>query len=94
MCLGAAARVPGLAEEAYVLDVDIRLDPSIVGQSKGRSIVRPHLHGAETTHEPAELRAVVQAWNERSLRLSYRLGFGQQDVTRSDRRARLWTMSS
>jgi len=75
VCLGAEARIPGLAEEVHVLDVGIGLDPAIVGQGKGRSIVRPVLEWAETTHEAAELRAVVQAWNERSLRLCYGLGF-------------------
>jgi ribosomal-protein-alanine N-acetyltransferase len=39
VCLGAEARVPGLAEDADVLDVGIGLDPAIVGQGKGRSIV-------------------------------------------------------
>jgi RimJ/RimL family protein N-acetyltransferase len=75
VCLGAEARVPGLTEEADVLDVGIGLDPAIVGQGKGRSIVGPLLKWAEATHEAAELRVVVQAWNERSLRLWYGLGF-------------------
>jgi RimJ/RimL family protein N-acetyltransferase len=75
VCLGTEARVPGLAEEADVLDVGIGLDPAIVGQGKGRSIVLPVLEWAETTNEASELRAVVQVWNERSLRLCYGLGF-------------------
>ncbi len=75
VCLGAEARVPGLAEDAGVLDVGIGLEPAIVGQGKGRSIVRPVLEWAETTKEASELRAVVQAWNERSLRVCYGLGF-------------------
>jgi ribosomal-protein-alanine N-acetyltransferase len=75
VCLGAEARVPALAEDADVLDVGIGLDPAIVGQGKGRSIVLPVLEWAETTNEVSELRAVVQAWNERSLRLCYGLGF-------------------
>jgi RimJ/RimL family protein N-acetyltransferase len=58
-----------------VLDVGIGLDPAIVGQGKGCSIVRPVLEWAETTNEASELRAVVQAWNERSLRLFYGLAF-------------------
>ena len=56
MCLGAEARVPGLTEEVDVLDVGIGLDPEIVGQGKGRSIVAPVLEWAEATHEAAELR--------------------------------------
>jgi [ribosomal protein S18]-alanine N-acetyltransferase len=75
VCLGHEARVPGLADEADALDVGIGLDPAIIGQGKGRSIVRPVLEWAETTREASELRAVVQAWNERSLRLCYGLGF-------------------
>jgi [ribosomal protein S18]-alanine N-acetyltransferase len=75
VCLGAEARVPGLAEEAGVLDVGIGLDPAIVGQGRGHSIALALLGWIEEYSEASELRAVIQAWNQRSVRLCQGLGF-------------------
>lgn len=74
-CLGAEARVPGLEEEAGVLDVGAGLDPVIVGKGRGAAILSHVLEWVAARTEAGELRAVVQAWNERSLRLCRRLGF-------------------
>jgi ribosomal-protein-alanine N-acetyltransferase len=75
VCLGAEARVPGLAEEAGVLDVGIGLDPAIVGEERGHSIALELLQWIERRSEASELRAVIQAWNQRSVRLCEVLGF-------------------
>jgi ribosomal-protein-alanine N-acetyltransferase len=75
VCLGAEARVPGLAEEPGVLDVGIGLDPAVVGRGRGRSIVGPVLAWIDARSGGAGLRAVVQSWNRRSLRLCEHLGF-------------------
>jgi len=45
VCLGAEARVPGLTEEADVLDVGIGLDPAIVGQGKAARSSAPYCTG-------------------------------------------------
>lgn len=74
-CLGFDARVQGLGEEPGVLDLGVGLDPAIVGRGSGASIVRPVLEWIEDHCDAVELRAVVQAWNERSLRFCRRLGF-------------------
>lgn len=75
VCVGAEARVPGLGEEPGVADVGFGLDPRIVGRGRGRSLVGPALEWVEDRYGAPELRAVVQAWNERSLRLCRSLGF-------------------
>jgi len=75
VCTGQEARVPGLDAEEGVLDVGIGLDPAIVGRGRGASIVGPALDWVERTSGLSELRAVVQSWNARSLRLCARLGF-------------------
>lgn len=75
VCIGAEARVHGLGEEPGVVDVGVGLDPAVVGHGRGRSIVGPALTWVEERGAGTPLRAVVQAWNRRSLRLFERLGF-------------------
>ncbi len=81
-CLGDDARVPGLPEADGVLDVGVGMRPDLVGQGRGPEFAATvidfaHARGA------TRLRAVVQDWNIRSLRLVERLGFvrvGTHDV--------------
>ncbi len=78
LCTGADARVRGLDAAPGVLDVGVGLDPSIVGQGRGASILGPVLDTLAATSDESRvsaLRAVVQSWNVRSLRLCARLGF-------------------
>lgn len=75
VCTGADARVRGLTEAPDTLDVGVGLAPSIVGRGLGASILGPVLDSIAARSEASSLRAVVQSWNERSLRLCARLGF-------------------
>ena len=75
-CLGADARVPGLAEADGVLDVGVGLRPDLVGQGLGPAFAEVVLAFAAARGRP-RLRAVVQDWNARSLRLLERLGFAR-----------------
>lgn len=74
-CVGHAARIPGLTEQVGVLDVGLGMDPELVGRGCGEEFGRTVLAFLTTTHPDHQLRAVVQDWNERSLRLTRRLGF-------------------
>jgi [ribosomal protein S18]-alanine N-acetyltransferase len=74
-CLGADASVPGLVEEPRTLDLGVGLDPAIVGQGRGAAIVLPVLDWVAHRSDAHHLRAVVQSWNERSLRFCRALGF-------------------
>jgi len=73
-CLGADARVPGLVEADGVLDVGVGMRPDLVGQGRGADFAGVVLDLAET-RGAERLRAVVQDWNERSLRVFLGLGF-------------------
>ena len=73
-CLGEDARVPGLAEVEGVLDVGVGMRPDLVGQGRGPEFATTVLDFA-ATRGAGRLRAVVQDWNERSLRLVVQLGF-------------------
>jgi ribosomal-protein-alanine N-acetyltransferase len=73
-CLGADARVPGLAGVDGVLDVGVGMRPDLVGQGLGPEFATTVLEFA-ATRGATRLRAVVQDWNSRSLRLVERLGF-------------------
>jgi RimJ/RimL family protein N-acetyltransferase len=70
-CAGVEARVPGLAEEPGVLDIGVGMAPALVGQGNGAVFGRAVL----AQFGRRRLRAVVQSWNERSLRLTRTLGF-------------------
>ena len=73
-CLGEDARVPGLAEVEGVLDVGVGMRPDLVGQGLGPEFATTVLDFAQA-RGATRLRAVVQEWNTRSLRLVERLGF-------------------
>jgi RimJ/RimL family protein N-acetyltransferase len=80
-CSGGEARVPGLAEQEGVLDIGVGMDPELVGQGHGKEfgdVVLDHYRAAGATR----LRAVVQSWNERSIRLTRSLGFTDAGVHR------------
>jgi [ribosomal protein S18]-alanine N-acetyltransferase len=81
-CLGDDARVPGLPEADGVLDVGVGMRPDLVGQGRGPEFAATVLDFAHA-RGATRLRAVVQDWNIRSLRLVERLGFvrvGTHDV--------------
>ena len=81
-CLGDDARVPGLPEADGVLDVGVGMRPDLVGQGRGPEFATTVLDFARA-RGATRLRAVVQDWNIRSLRLVERLGFvrvGTHDV--------------
>jgi [ribosomal protein S18]-alanine N-acetyltransferase len=75
VCVGQEARVPGLAEADGIIDIGVGMRPDLVGRGLGRhfgAVVLDHVRG-RCGDRP--LRAVVQGWNERSLRLARGLGF-------------------
>ncbi|MCV7420711.1 GNAT family N-acetyltransferase [Mycobacterium yunnanensis] len=74
-CVGRAARIPGLLEEGDVLDIGLGMDPNLVGHGQGEEFGRTVLDFLIATRSERHVRAVVQDWNERSLRLTRRLGF-------------------
>lgn len=75
LCLGAEARVPGLEAQDGVTDVGVGLRPDLMGQGVGSHFGTAVLAHIRDMAAGGCLRAVVQDWNERSLRLCQRLGF-------------------
>jgi RimJ/RimL family protein N-acetyltransferase len=74
-CSGAEATVPGLKPEDGVLDVGVGMNPAMVGQGNGVRFASAVLDHYRSTTGIHRLRAVVQSWNQRSLRLTRSLGF-------------------
>jgi ribosomal-protein-alanine N-acetyltransferase len=75
LCVGEEARVPGLVEETGIVDVGVGFDPVLVGKGNGQILASPALEWATNNFPGMKLRAVVQEWNERSIRLCRSLGF-------------------
>ncbi len=88
-CNGSSARVPGMSDESAILDIGIGMDPTQVGCGHGSVFGQAVLNYLSANHPDRTLRAVVQDWNERSLRFVRRLGFvdaGELTVVQDDRR--------
>lgn len=87
-CTGIEARIAGMNEEPAILDVGMGMNPKLVGRGNGTRFGETVLEYLAVQHPGVTLRAVVQSWNERSLRLTRRLGFqdtGELTVIQSDR---------
>lgn len=75
VCTGQEARVPGLAEQDGIVDVGVGMRPDLVGRGLGSAFGAVVLGHIRDTCGDRPLRAAVQSWNERSLRLARGLGF-------------------
>jgi ribosomal-protein-alanine N-acetyltransferase len=75
ICLGPEARVPGVEAEAGVVDIGAGLRPDQVGDRVGSEFGPTILAYIRSVAGEVKLRALVQSWNERSLRLCSGLGF-------------------
>lgn len=87
LCIGEEARVPGIDDEPGVVDVGVGMRPELVGRGHGARFgeaVLAHLRAVGASRA----RAVVQSWNERSIRTAYRMGFVEsgRHVCRQDGR--------
>jgi ribosomal-protein-alanine N-acetyltransferase len=75
VCLGQEARVPGLTEADGIADIGVGMRPDLVGQGLGRAFGTAVLSHLARCRGETRLRAVIQSWNQRSLRLAQGLGF-------------------
>jgi RimJ/RimL family protein N-acetyltransferase len=74
-CVGDAARVPGLTADPTVVDIGLGMEPGLVGHGHGVTFGQAVLAYLTEAYPDKQFRAAVQAWNERSLHLTGRLGF-------------------
>ena len=74
-CTGEEARIAGMTDDPAILDVGIGMNPNLVGHGNGARFGEIILRYLDEHHPNVTLRAAVQTWNERSLRLTRRLGF-------------------
>lgn len=88
LCTGAEARVPGLAAQEGIVDVGVGMRPDLVGRGLGGAFGAAVLGHIRDLCGDRPLRAVVQSWNERSLRLCQRLGFGVVGIHRCEQDGR------
>jgi hypothetical protein len=74
-----------------VLDVCVGIDPALVGQEHDLRFATAVVDYYRTTTGAGRLRAVVQAWNERGVRLTRPLGFARRSVTMSASKTGSWS---
>ena len=74
-CVGPEARVPGIEPNGAVVDVGIGMNPGWIGRGHGAAFARAVLGDIRREYPGTAIRAVIQSWNRRSLRLAQRLGF-------------------
>jgi ribosomal-protein-alanine N-acetyltransferase len=82
-CFGHEARVPGVVEEAGILDVGYGMRPDLMGQGLGRDFVGAILDFAVRRFSPSRLRLLILDWNDRSRKVADALGFESDGVLRS-----------
>jgi [ribosomal protein S18]-alanine N-acetyltransferase len=82
LCLGQEARVPGLAETDGLVDLGAGMRPDLVGRGLGRAFGAAVMSHVARSCGEIRLRAVVQSWNQRSLRLAQVLGFRETGTHR------------
>lgn len=83
-CFGAAARVPGVAPEAGVVDVGYGMRPDRVGQGQAQPFIAAILAFAAQRFDVERSRALVLDWNQRSLAACHRAGFAQVGEVTTD----------
>ena len=76
-CVGEEARIPGIAEARGTLDLGWGMNPAWTGRGYGRAFGSVVLPAAQNLGVFNQVRAVVQSWNERSIRVLKALGFKQ-----------------
>jgi [ribosomal protein S18]-alanine N-acetyltransferase len=76
-CFGVEARIPGIEEQHGTIDVGVGIRPDLTGQGRGREFSEAVLAHARQVAGAGRFRAVVQSWNQRSIRLLEALGFEQ-----------------
>lgn len=75
-CVGDDARVPGLQAVDGTVDFGCGMNPALVGQGQGTRFGALVVKEVQRRHADAHcIRAVVQTWNERSIRVLRNLGF-------------------
>lgn len=76
LCLGVEARARGMVKDQDLLDLGVGMRPDLVGHGLGATFGAAAVEFAVARAGAAHsLRAVVQDWNTRSLRVAERLGF-------------------
>ncbi len=88
LCLGQEARVPGLAEADGLVDIGVGMRPELVGQGLGRAFGAVVVSHVARCCGEIPLRAVIQSWNQRSLRMAQGLGFREMGTHRCVQGAR------
>ena len=76
---GADGQVPGGDYTADALDVGMGMRPDLTGQGQGKRYLAAVLDYAQTTFQPAALRATIAAFNHRAQNMVKRAGFIQTD---------------
>ncbi|WP_024800167.1 GNAT family N-acetyltransferase [Nocardia sp. BMG51109] len=74
-CTGEEARVPGIASSEGTLDLGWGMNPAWAGRGHGHSFGAAILDEIRQLHGSNRIRAVVQSWNKRSIRVLNKLGF-------------------
>jgi RimJ/RimL family protein N-acetyltransferase len=85
-CFGEDARVPGLDEEAGVLDVGGGLRPDLTGIGLGGPFLREVCRFGAELHDPLRFRVVIAAFNRRAQLVAAALGFEKDEVHESSER--------
>jgi RimJ/RimL family protein N-acetyltransferase len=74
-CVGCEALVPGVEPDDEVVDFGVGMSPTFVGNGRGNAFLQAVLDDLGRQQQAKPVRALIQAWNVRSLSLARRFGF-------------------
>jgi ribosomal-protein-alanine N-acetyltransferase len=74
-CVGGEALVPGVEPDDEVVDIGVGMSPVFVGNGRGNAFLQAVLDDLGRQQQTKPVRALIQAWNARSLSLARRFGF-------------------
>jgi RimJ/RimL family protein N-acetyltransferase len=85
-CFGEDARVPGLEEEAGVLDVGVGLRPDLTGIGLGGPFLREVCRFGGDLHEPVRFRVAIADFNRRAQLVASALAFEREGLHETEER--------
>ena len=85
-CFGEDARVPGLEEEAGVLDVGVGLRPDLTGIGLGGPFLREVCRFGGELREPVRFRVAIADFNRRAQLVASALGFEREGLHQTEER--------
>ena len=87
VCTGVEARVPGMLQDATLVDLGVGIRPDLIGRGASRTLMPAIVAAVARLLGTASLRVTIAKWNVRAQRAAEHAGFMQVAEHHNDRGA-------